>query len=149
MDKIIDVHAGTKVIDLNYFSEYEAQFGFRVGVEAIFQNTEKAFFAVLMIGDNTAKNPTIRLPEVFVGEELVFEVTVRSGDGETTGEVRVRVEPVEPRFGETKPGDASGPPDGETLADLAEHTQESHGIGKIWASLVAFFYSARPPRIDR
>ena len=34
-DEILNVNATTRIIDMNYFSQYEADFGFRVGIEAL------------------------------------------------------------------------------------------------------------------
>jgi hypothetical protein len=48
IDKIINVPPSAPMIDMNYFSQYEMDIGFRVGVEAIINNTEKAFFGVVM-----------------------------------------------------------------------------------------------------
>ena len=48
VDKIITVSPSAPMIDMNYFSQYEQEIGFRVGVEAIINNTEKAFFGVVM-----------------------------------------------------------------------------------------------------
>ena len=36
------------MIDMNYFSAYSSEIGFRVGVEAIHNNTTPAFFGVIM-----------------------------------------------------------------------------------------------------
>lgn len=36
------------MIDMNFFSQYSAEFGFRAGVEAIHGNKEQSFFGVIM-----------------------------------------------------------------------------------------------------
>ena len=36
------------MIDMNFFSQYSAEMGFRAGVEAIHNNTQNAFFGVIM-----------------------------------------------------------------------------------------------------
>jgi hypothetical protein len=36
------------MIDMNYFSSFDPDIGFRVGVEAIHKNNEKAFFCIMM-----------------------------------------------------------------------------------------------------
>jgi hypothetical protein len=78
----------------------------------------------------------VRLPEVFVEEELVFQVELVQGDRRLVQEVAVQVQPV----GMTNRA-LSIDEDGATLAhggggDAADGS--GRGIGKVWGAMLAF-----------
>jgi hypothetical protein len=92
-----------------------------------------------------ARAPTVRLPEVFAEEELVFQVAVRSGDDQASQQVTVRVLPVDttPRGGTVASAGSADP-----LA-AAEDTAPgaARGIGRVWASLLAVATLGRRARL--
>ena len=96
-----------------------------------------------MISQTDARAPTVELPEVFVEEELVFQVAVRSGSDQVTERVTVRVQPVDSTQRE-------GTMQSSRAAELAtldddQGPRESRGIGRIWAALAALVRTG-PPR---
>jgi len=65
------------MIDMNYFSQYHPEIGFRIGVEGIHQNKEKAFFAVLCSINPPASfyDPGRRTPPTDVStQELILKL---------------------------------------------------------------------------
>ena len=92
--------------------------------------------------DANSETPIVQLPEVFVREDLVFEVTIDMGGTLTKQLLTVRVEPVEDVV---RPDDA-----GITRIDESsefvtneEETETKPGVGKLWAALLAFLQSGR------
>jgi len=47
-DKMVKPGSVFPMLDLNFFSQYHSEIGFRVGVEAIHNCQENAFFGVIM-----------------------------------------------------------------------------------------------------
>ena len=45
---MITLESYSPMIDMNYFSQYNQEIGFRVGVEALHNNTDIGLFSVLM-----------------------------------------------------------------------------------------------------
>jgi hypothetical protein len=48
IDKMVTLGNNPPMIDMNYFSAYSTEIGFRAGVEALHNNTTQAFFSVVM-----------------------------------------------------------------------------------------------------
>ena len=47
IDRMINLEKNPQMLDMNFFSEYVAELGFRLGVEAIHNNKDNAFFSVV------------------------------------------------------------------------------------------------------
>jgi hypothetical protein len=93
------------------------------------------------LGGATGASPVIELPEVFVQEDLVFQVKISAGGQQTTQQLTVRVEPVEDVSRAALAGGALM----QQSADAADSVEEarSPGVGKVWAALLAFLQTGR------
>ena len=79
---------------------------------------------------------SVRMPEVFAAEEVVFEVEVMRGGERLTQEITVQVEAV----GMTNRSlsiDEHVERNGQQSGD--DEDEGSRGLGKIWGALLAFF----------
>lgn len=47
-DRMISLESSSPMLDMNYFSFYHPEIGFRVGVEALHNNPDIGLFSVLM-----------------------------------------------------------------------------------------------------
>ena len=98
------------------------------------------------IVDGNSSQLRIELPETFIGEELVFEVEVLVNGQRMVQDVTIQLQPVQ--------AESRTEAMAKTLAvrhssDAAGERFEAHrGVGKVWASLVAFT-GAIPTRIRR
>ncbi|MCA8956541.1 MAG: hypothetical protein KDC87_10740 [Planctomycetes bacterium] len=96
------------------------------------------------MSDVSARNPSIVLPQVFVSEELVFEVTITVSGEQTTQQLTVRVEPV---HDVQRPGTPSGGMAARADLDEGDAAHEvKPGVGKLWAAMLAFLRGGSPPR---
>ena len=93
------------------------------------------------LSETDIKSPVIELPEVFVPENLVFEVRIDAGGLQTTQQLTVQVDPVEDV---ARPLDTWTATRVDTAGPAASDQQETKpGIGKVWASLLAFLQTGR------
>lgn len=104
--------------------------------------TQVAGSAVKMV-DGSGRALRIEMPETFTAEELVFQVEMQVGDEIVVEEITVQVEPVA-----TEVRHAITPHVAHRDLGTYEATApaESHGVGKVWASLLAFGSTGRVRR---
>ncbi|MCR9245969.1 MAG: tandem-95 repeat protein [bacterium] len=77
----------------------------------------------------------IELPETFAEEDLVFEVEMLINGEVQVQEITVRVQPVDAETRDTQ----AQRPEFKRLTERHDDTfEEQRGVGKLWASLVAF-----------